>query len=325
MQIIWISGATSHYRKFNVTKTQLTRIAILLALLLIIIGSAIHFMGFRVAIKFDPSMARDMGGVMTSEELYRLEEEYKQKLTKLQGSLKAMDQKIDTLSKINEQYASLATPLPIKEKRKDKEKEKSSEGSEGKGGPYLPLSHHQVNFEENVSLRIGITKTLESTESLNKKIQSLKETWLEKYERLSLLPTKAPLASGYGLSSNFGTRLDPITNSPAFHPGIDFNAKPGTQILAAGSGLVIKAKYDPELGNVIEIKHSEGFTSLYAHCQKLLVKHGDTVTRGQFIAEVGNTGRSTGPHLHFSIYKNGAILNPMEVLSFSKPLAAKEN
>ena len=323
MQIIWISGATSHYRKFNVTKTQLTRFAILLALLLIMIGSAIYFMGFRVAIKFDPGMARDMGGVITSEELYHLEEEYRQKLTKLQGSLKAMDQKIDSLSKLNEQYAALATPLPIKEKRKDKEK--SSEASEGKGGPYLPLLPNQVNFEENVSLRIGITKTLESTESLNKKIQSLKEAWLEKYERLSLLPTKPPLASGYGLSSNFGTRLDPINNSPAFHPGIDFNAKPGTQVFAAGSGLVIKAKYDTELGNVIEVKHSEGFTSLYAHCQKLLVNQGDTITRGQLIAEVGNTGRSTGPHLHFSIYKNGTLLNPMEVLSFSKPLAAKEN
>jgi murein DD-endopeptidase MepM/ murein hydrolase activator NlpD len=319
MQIIWISGATSHYRKFNITKTQLTRFAIALSLLFIMLGSAIYFMGFRVAIRFDPGMARDMGGVITSEELYHIEDEYREKLGNLQSNLKAMDQKIDALSKINEQYAALVTPLPLKEKRKDKEV------GLGKGGPYLPLFPHQLNFEADASLRVNISKTLESSQSLNKKIQSLKEVWLEKYERLIPLPTKPPLAAGYGLSSNFGVRVDPITNSPAFHPGIDFNAKAGTHVLAAGDGTITRARHDPELGNVIEIKHSEGFTSLYAHCQKLLASQGDTVRRGQLIAEVGNTGRSTGPHLHFSIYKNGTLINPMDVLAFTKSSVTKEN
>jgi len=321
MQIIWISGATSHYRKFNITKTQLTRFAVVLSFLFIMIGSTIYFLGFRVAIKFDPDMARGMGGVITSEELYHLEDEYRERLAKLQSTLKSMDQKIESLSKINEQYAALATPLPIKEKRKDKD---AGDGV-GRGGPYIPFFSPQVNFEENTSLRSMIKKTLDSTGSLNKKIQSLEEAWLEKYERLTPLPTKPPLVAGYGLSSNFGARLDPITNNPAFHPGIDFNAKPGTPVLAAGSGTVIKAKRDPELGNVIEIKHTEGFTSLYAHCQKLLVEQGATVSRGQLIAEVGNTGRSTGPHLHFSVYRNGILLNPMDVLAFTKPSISKEN
>ncbi|MBU3621815.1 M23 family metallopeptidase [Polynucleobacter sp. CS-Odin-A6] len=321
MQIIWISGATSHYRKFNITKTQLTRFAAVLSFLFIMIGSAVYFLGFRVAIKFDPDMARDMGGVITSEELYHLEDEYRERLTKLQNTLKSMDQKIETLSKINEQYAALATPLPMKEKRK----EKDSGDNAGRGGPYIPFFSPHVNSEENTSLRAMLKKTLDSTGSLNKKIQSLEEAWLEKYERLIPLPTKPPLVAGYGLSSNFGARMDPITNNPAFHPGIDFNAKPGTPVLAAGSGTVIKAKRDPELGNVIEIKHTEGFTSLYAHCQKLLVEQGDTVSRGQLIAEVGNTGRSTGPHLHFSVYRNGNLLNPMDVLAFTKSSANKEN
>lgn len=321
MQIIWISGATSHYRKFNVTKTQLTRFAVALSLLFIMIGSAVYFLGFRVAIKFDPDMARGMGGVITAEELYHLEDEYRERLAKLQITLKSMDQKIETLSKINEQYAALATPLPIKEKRKNKD----TEDSAGRGGPYIPFFSTQVNYEENTSLRAMIRKTLDTTGSLDKKMQSLEESWLEKYERLTPLPTKPPLAAGYGLSSNFGERMDPITNKPAFHPGIDFNAKPGTPVLAAGSGTVIKAKRDPELGNVIEIRHTEGFTSLYAHCQKLLVELGDTVNRGQLIAEVGNTGRSTGPHLHFSVYRNGILLNPMDVLAFTKPSASKEN
>ena len=323
MQIIWISGATSHYRKFNITKTQLIRFAVALSFLFIMIGSAVYFLGFRVAIKFDPDMARDIGGVITSEELYHLEDEYRERLAKLQNTLKSMDQKIESLSKINEQYAALATPLPIKEKRKDKDKDSGE--SAGRGGPYIPLFSPLVNSEENTSLRTMIKKTLDSTGSLNKKMQSLEEAWLEKYERLIPLPTKPPLAAGYGLSSNFGQRLDPITNSPAFHPGIDFNAKPGTPVLAAGSGTVIKAKRDPELGNVIEIKHTEGFTSLYAHCQKLLVAQGDTVSRGQLIAEVGSTGRSTGPHLHFSVYRNGMLLNPMDVLAFTKTSTSKEN
>jgi murein DD-endopeptidase MepM/ murein hydrolase activator NlpD len=131
------------------------------------------------------------------------------------------------------------------------------------------------------------------------------------------------LVDGYGLSSNYGLRTDPITNALSFHPGIDFNTKVGSKVLAAGTGEVIRAEVDPQFGKVIEIKHAEGFTSLYAHCQKLLVKEGDQVTRGQFIAESGNTGRSTGPHLHFSIYKNQVLVNPMSVLAIRNTTGKK--
>jgi hypothetical protein len=177
MQIIWISGATSHYRKFNVTKTQLTRFAVVLGLILIMIGSAIHFLGLRVAIKFDPDMVRDMGGVITAQELYHLEEEYRERLARLQDSLKSMDQKVETLSKINDQYAALATPLPLKEKRKDK----GNEDSTGRGGPYLPFFSPKMDSEENAHLRAVLKKTLDSTANLNKKMQVLEKVWLEKY------------------------------------------------------------------------------------------------------------------------------------------------
>jgi murein DD-endopeptidase MepM/ murein hydrolase activator NlpD len=118
-----------------------------------------------------------------------------------------------------------------------------------------------------------------------------------------------------GLSSNFGPRVDPITRQIAQHPGIDFSAPSGTPILAAGNGTVLKVEADHAYGQFVEIKHSDGFVTKYAHTRKIYVQQGQTVTRGQAIAEVGNTGRSTGPHLHYEVSINGTLINPMQALA----------
>jgi murein DD-endopeptidase MepM/ murein hydrolase activator NlpD len=118
-----------------------------------------------------------------------------------------------------------------------------------------------------------------------------------------------------GLSSNYGTRIDPFTRLLAQHPGVDFSAPPGTPILAAGDGLVLRAEYDSAYGNFIEIAHADQFISKYAHASKVHVKAGQRIQRGQVIAEVGNTGRSTGPHLHYEISHQGRMINPMQILA----------
>jgi murein DD-endopeptidase MepM/ murein hydrolase activator NlpD len=123
------------------------------------------------------------------------------------------------------------------------------------------------------------------------------------------LPSLRPILSGW-FSSNFGVRIDPFTGQRAFHDGIDFPAPVGTPVFAAASGTVVFAGVQPEYGKMVEIDHGNGLVSRYAHASKLLVKEGDLVVTGQRIANVGTTGRSTGPHLHFEVRLNGVAQNP---------------
>lgn len=127
------------------------------------------------------------------------------------------------------------------------------------------------------------------------------------------LPSLAPVNAVWN-SSSFGYRIDPFNGHRTFHEGVDFVAELGTPILAAASGTVTLAEGHAEYGRMVEIDHGNGLVSRYAHASKLLVKAGELVVRGQKIAEVGNTGRSTGPHLHFEVRLNGKPQNPARFL-----------
>ncbi|RNB53810.1 peptidoglycan DD-metalloendopeptidase family protein [Brevibacillus gelatini] len=126
-----------------------------------------------------------------------------------------------------------------------------------------------------------------------------------------------PIADGlFRFSSGFGMRKDPFTGRSAGHNGVDMAASKGTPILAAADGVVIFAGYSNGFGNTVMIKHSAEITTLYGHIREggIKVSVGQSVSRGQKIAEVGSTGRSTGNHLHFTVYKNDVAVNPMPYL-----------
>ncbi|MDP2879220.1 MAG: M23 family metallopeptidase [Sulfuricella sp.] len=127
------------------------------------------------------------------------------------------------------------------------------------------------------------------------------------------IPSTRPVTTGW-YSSNYGYRIDPFTGQKAFHEGVDFMADSGTAIHAAGGGIVVYADTYAGYGNMIEIDHGNGLISRYAHASKVLAKVGDVVMKGQKIGEVGNTGRSTGPHLHFEVRHRGAPQNPEHYL-----------
>lgn len=118
----------------------------------------------------------------------------------------------------------------------------------------------------------------------------------------------SPVA-GY-TSSGFGYRLHPLENKVKFHYGTDFAANSGTAVCAFADGTVLAAGQDDGYGNYVKIRHADGYTTLYGHCSKLLVRAGQTVTMGQEIALVGATGKATGPHLHFELMHDGYYYNP---------------
>jgi murein DD-endopeptidase MepM/ murein hydrolase activator NlpD len=135
----------------------------------------------------------------------------------------------------------------------------------------------------------------------------------EKRLEALMVPSSPPVAGPIG--SGFGFRTDPFTHRPALHTGLDFPANPGTPILAAAGGVVLSAGPHPQYGQLVEIDHGNGLVTRYAHTSRMLVKQGDIVKRGQKIAEVGSTGRSTGPHLHFEVLVDGVQQNPAKFLA----------
>lgn len=138
---------------------------------------------------------------------------------------------------------------------------------------------------------------------------------------LTKLPIGRPTAGS--ISSPYGKRNDPLNSRSAFHAGTDFRGKRGAKIYATGDGVVKKAFVNGSYGNYVLISHGNGYTTSFAHMKKFLVQKGDRVKRGQLIGFIGNTGRSTGPHLHYEIHLNNRPINPKKFLAIKLPEAKK--
>ncbi|ARP97562.1 M23 family metallopeptidase [Bordetella genomosp. 13] len=172
----------------------------------------------------------------------------------------------------------------------------------------------------------------ESAEALGRQLDELMVRMTQQSDNLRLLdvaltrrsadqarlPTTMPVVDFPYLSSSYGWRRDPFTRRYAMHEGLDFSAPVGTPILAAAGGVVLEASYQPGYGNMVEIDHGDGLISRYAHASSLKVKQGDLVERGQEVARVGSTGRSTGAHLHFEVRLAGQPLDPRLFLGAPK-------
>ena len=161
--------------------------------------------------------------------------------------------------------------------------------------------HDQVeDLSRKLDDRLGKLETLDLI---------LRQDRLEKEMR----PTNMPVDVKW-YSSSFGPRIDPFTGNKAYHKGIDFVAELGEPIKAAAGGVVVYSDRHPEYGNMVSVDHGNDLVSRYAHASKRLVKVGQVVKQGEKIAEVGSTGRSTGPHLHFEVRHKGRALNPSRFL-----------
>jgi murein DD-endopeptidase MepM/ murein hydrolase activator NlpD len=164
------------------------------------------------------------------------------------------------------------------------------------GGPYLaPQSDRDFNASLN-ALDAALNR-LETVRGTAKR-----------------LPFSNP-APGQDITSRFGNRPDPFFGGLAMHAGIDFRAPTGTEIRSTGSGKVVKAAFSGGYGNMVEIDHGLGLTTRFGHMSRILVGEGDMVEPGQIIGLSGSTGRSTGPHLHYEVRRNGDPVDPMRFLN----------
>lgn len=183
----------------------------------------------------------------------------------------------------------------------------------GQGGAETVTPKRDLSMTEfNQQLDILMSKLEDRSDQLG-----LLDSMLVQQEAKKVaLPSMRPVTAGW-YSSNFGWRIDPFSGQRAFHEGVDFMADTGTAIHAAGGGIVVYSDTYAGYGNMIEVDHGNGLISRYAHASKRLVKVGDVVMKGQKIGEVGSTGRSTGPHLHFEVRHRGAAQNPEHYLQTS--------
>ena len=129
-----------------------------------------------------------------------------------------------------------------------------------------------------------------------------------------IAPSRGPLEGGW-ISSRYGSRIDPISGKPAWHQGVDFTGGPGSDVKAVAGGVVTFAGTSGAYGKMVEIEHGEGISTRYAHHEAAHVERGDIVKKGQTIALLGSTGRSTGPHVHFEVLKDGRRFDPAEYLA----------
>jgi murein DD-endopeptidase MepM/ murein hydrolase activator NlpD len=188
----------------------------------------------------------------------------------------------------------------------------------GKGGAFVPLrSPSMQQLDEAID---GLDLAADQRLDVFTLIESnLLEARLQSLMVPSVRPVDGPVGSG------FGFRTDPIIGRAALHTGLDFPAEVGTAVVAAAGGVVSSVEQHAQYGRLIEIDHGNGLATRYAHVHRALVKAGDIVRRGQPVAQVGSTGRSTGPHLHFEVLVQGVPQNPAKFLAggAARPSVAK--
>lgn len=231
-----------------------------------------------------------------------------ERLAKLAGDKKAMrSDKAETNANPKPNYSptsSLDSPL--------NNAAMSFPTQANQGGPLV-----QSTPLTEAELQARIAELMAEIELKTEYLSDMEAKLLQQSVLKNTLPNRSPVNAAFN-SSSFGWRLDPFNGSKAFHEGLDFTAATGTAIYAAAGGIVTSAEQTPDYGKIVKIDHGSGLETRYAHASKLLVTVGQRVAKGQIIAEVGSTGRSTGPHLHYEIRLNGNPLDPRKYLSASR-------
>ncbi len=290
MQILLMTSSSAPVREFHFSRRQI--IIGLMALLLTLAG--MNWMIFSVINQVrDTILSIHQSNNLDVRATYLKDSDYERKLHELQARLEEAQINLDQLAALKEKLKQFTGPsnlsggfdLPV-----------------AQGGP-LRLSR-QLDSEQD-SYGVRLDRTIEQSIGLSAQVQDLRKAFAQTQVALKSSPAGLPLPFEVAPSSGLGYRIDPFTNQLAWHDGTDFPAPAGTPILATANGIVIKAGWGGDYGNMVEVRHPNGFITRYAHAQEISVQVGQTVKKSQVIGKSGSTGRSTGPHLHYEIVRQG--------------------
>jgi murein DD-endopeptidase MepM/ murein hydrolase activator NlpD len=308
MQLIWVAGPADRVVTFSITtRTVLTALAAVSSFL-VLLGFLFHLIGLRVAVEYVPELAHRMGGVTSQSEQQRVEAIYREKLEVLNQHLSGVSERLQEIETIKDKVLGrlgIEKLLPFSGPS-------GRETYAGKGGPLNLLSNWGFPSRK---LNQQLDQSIEKVLHYDKVLAEMQVRWQSDLGRLDRVPTVLPLSGDFLLSSTFGVRADPLTHLPSMHEGIDFVAPIGTPVLATAAGVVLRAEYAGAYGHMVEVAHADGFVTRYAHLKTIQVKPQDVLQRHDVVGTLGNTGRSTGPHLHYEVILKGRAMHPAKALA----------
>jgi murein DD-endopeptidase MepM/ murein hydrolase activator NlpD len=311
VNIILVSDSLAKSRSVTLSQTQVALIALGILASGFVLAMATYFVTMQFAVDLRNPYLRTVVSALHKDDLQRAEADTRDNLNALAVKVGELQARILRLDAFGQRLAK-AAGIKSDEFRFDEKP--------GQGGP-APVAGRDLTVPEFRLMLDELTRTLDDRAD---KLGVLDSMLMNDRLVSKTIPTTLPIMSGY-YSSNYGYRLDPITGRSAFHTGVDLIAPPGTPVMAAAGGVVSQAGHIPEYGNIVDVDHDNGLTSRYAHLSKSLVKAGDIVMKGQKIALVGQTGRTTGPHLHFEVREKGIPLNPNKFFALANKSAEVVN
>lgn len=309
--VMFIPDANSpvlHFRFSNI----ILQITLILTLSLICITTIIYINGIRDGRTNAKLQAELVGREEQFNQMVdgknRTIEQLQNDVIQLSEQANDMKAKVEELKKLEKDIRSI-TKIDQSKSKNVSIASFNEQNLQGVGGLPDPLSdediqHLVISTEQNLNSLTGEMKNLIGS------LTDAKQKVLKQQYLIRVTPTLWPTVS-YKISSEFGYRKDPFTRRPSFHDGVDIAGSFNDPVFVTADGTVQATGYDRSRGNYIIVKHANGLKTGYLHLNKILVEEGDSVDKGQTVGLMGSTGRSTGPHVHYEVIKNGTIIDPL--------------
>lgn len=318
MQLMITHGSVARSRVIHLSRWQLALGAAALAVVLMLLSGAVYHFVFLKAAREGWPVVSQVVRLVVRDEIAQRDRYMRENLDAMAQRVGEMQAKLVKLEAVGLRVVGLAgvKPEDLRPAERGTAPVATPAPSPGRGGPYVPLETPSLE-----QLRRTIDG-LDLAADQHLDVLTLAESRLLESRLAALMvPSATPVAVVAG--SGFGFRADPFTGRPALHTGLDFPAEVGTPIHAAAGGIVVAREWHPAYGHVLEIDHGNGLATRYAHCASIDVAVGAVVRRGQAVATVGNSGRSTGPHLHFEVLVDGVPQDPARFLAGGARMAAE--
>ena len=304
MQVLITHAGLSRTRVLQFSWPRLVAIAAAIVLVLMLASGAIYHFIFLKAAREGWPIVSQLVKLVVRDEIAQRDRFMRENLDAMAQQVGVMNAKLIKLEAMGERVSGLAG---VKVDEMKPVPRPSASKSGGKGGPFIPAEGLSLDTLQGLLLTLD-----EATEQHTDLFTLVESRLLQARLKALMVPNSRPVLGPVG--SGFGFRLDPISGRAALHSGLDFPADIGTPVFAAAGGVVVGSEWHAAYGHVIEIDHGNGLVTRYAHCSKVMVEAGALVKRGQPIAEVGNSGRSTGPHLHFEVLLGAVPQDPAQFL-----------
>ena len=303
MQMIITDAWLARSRAIHLSGRRLVLAGLVLSFLLTLVAAGLYHWVFLKGAREGWPVIGTFVRLLVKDEFEQRDRFMRQNLDVMAQKLGEMQAKMTQLESLGERVSGLAgvNPADIKV-------------APGRGG--VLVSGRSLSMEE---LQATLADLDRQTNQRTDLMTVLESRLFDQKIRSMMVPTQAPVANGV-TGSAFGWRIDPFTSGSALHTGMDFQAESGTPILAAAGGVVVASEYNSGYGNMVEVDHGNDLLTRYAHASSVFVKKGELVKRGQKIAAVGTTGRSTGPHLHFEVLVQGVPQDPQKFLTAGSQL-----